>query len=216
MISNRTDDDLREEFKRRYLTEFTHYVGGLIQTSQEQSFGFLAYFLALFGMMVSGPLAVFLGGGILLRHAQVTRDVKATIGGAAQRLTDDLQSGTKTSLPSVERWLDRHIEDVPRYLDRLDREEEDRVRLRTLIERINRAGSADAVTADDRAFLKRRGVKKLKPPLFVEYPLPPRVQLGNWHFSQLDRALWSDITRNAGSRGSLLRRMLGIGGKKRA
>ena len=33
MISNRNEDLLRQEFKRRYLTEFADYVGGLMEES---------------------------------------------------------------------------------------------------------------------------------------------------------------------------------------
>ena len=41
MISNRNEALLRQEFKRRYLTEFSHYVGGLMEESAGHSANFL-------------------------------------------------------------------------------------------------------------------------------------------------------------------------------
>ena len=55
MISNRNETLLRQEFKRRYLTEFSHYVGGLMEESAGHSANFLFMFLTLF---ISGPLSV--------------------------------------------------------------------------------------------------------------------------------------------------------------
>jgi hypothetical protein len=209
MLTNRNEDLLRAEFKRRYLVEFTGYVNGLMERSQSEGMTFLFLFVALFLGSANPALAVLLGGGLLTRRLQVDGDVKAALSNAARQIAADLQSGERT-LPSVERWLDQHIDNLPLYLDKLDRMEEEIRRERSLIQRINRAGSAEAVTVEDRAFLKRRGHRKLTPPLVANYPLPPRVQLSNWHFSQLDRALWRDIGKHAGGRGRLWRRMLGL------
>jgi len=209
VLTNRDDAQLRAEFKRRYLVEFAAYANGLMERSQSQSTLFLFLFISLFVGPANPALAMLLGGGLLARQSQVQDDVRTALSDAARQIMDELQTGEPT-LPSVERWLDGHIDALPDYLDRLDRLEDEIRREKMLIARINRAGSADAVTADDRAFLRQRGIKRLTPPLTITYPLPPRCQLGNWHFSQLDRALWRDIGRRAGARGSLWKRMLGL------
>jgi hypothetical protein len=134
--------------------------------------------------------------------------VKAALSDAAQQVAAELQSENSAGLPQVEGWLDSHIEDLPAYLDKLDRVEDERRAAKTLIEQVNRLGSADGLSPADRTLLKRHGVRKFKPPIYAPYPLAPRCELGNWHFSQLDRALWRDISKTAGGRGRMIRRIL--------
>ena len=82
--------------------------------------------------------------------------------------------------------------------------------MKALVEKANRSGSLDVLSAEDRMFLKRHGVRRFKLPLYAGYPLAPRCQLGNWHFSQLDRALWRDISKAAGGRGKMIQRIMGL------
>jgi hypothetical protein len=210
MISNRNEDLLRQEFKRRYLTEFADYVGGLMEESSGHSVNFLFMVLTLLTAPVSLPVAGLVGLGISARYSQVQADVKAALAEAAKAVADELQSEDRAKLPHVESWLDAHMDDLPEYLDRLDTVEEERRTVKILIEKANRAGTVDVLTADDRALIKRHGVTRFKPPLYPGYPLAPRCQLGNWHFSQLDRALWRDIGKTAGGRGKMIRRMMGL------
>jgi hypothetical protein len=209
MISNRNETLLRQEFKRRYLTEFSHYVGGLMEESAGGSANFLFLALTLLIGPLSVPLAALLGVGVSARYAQVNKDVKEALAEAASHVARQLETEDR-ALPHVERWLDGHIDDLPGYLDRLDRFEEGRRRVKALVDKANRAGSVEVLNADDRAFLKRHGVKRLSLPLYAGYPPAPRCQLGNWHFSQLDRALWRDIAAAAGGRGKMIRRIMGL------
>jgi len=209
MIGNRNETLLRQEFKRRYLTEFSHYVGGLMEESAGSSANFLFMMLVFLTGPLSVPLAVLLGVGVSARYAQVNEDVKAALTDAAARVAKQLEAEDRV-LPHVERWLDTHIDDLPGYLDRLDRFENDRRSVKALVEKANRSGSLDVLSAEDRTFLKRHGVKRFKLPLYAGYPLEPRCQLGNWHFSQLDRALWRDISKAVGGRGKMIQRIMGL------
>lgn len=211
MISNRNETLLRQEFKRRYLTEFSRYVGGLMEESAGSSVNFLFMLLVFLTGPISVPLAALLGVGVSARYLQVNEDVKAALTEAAARVAKQLESETEgRALPNVERWLDAHADDLPSYLDKLDRFEDDRRKVKALVDKANRSGSLDVLSADDRTFLKRHGVKRFKLPLYAGYPLAPRTQLGNWHFSQLDRALWRDISKAAGGRGKMLQRIMGL------
>jgi hypothetical protein len=210
MISNRNEDLLRQEFKRRYLTEFSHYVGGVMEESGGHSANYLFMFLTLIAAPISLPVAGLLGLGVSARYARVQADVKAALADATRLVATKLDSDDRTALPHIERWLDAHLEDLPGYLDRLDTVEHERRAVRSLIEKANRLGSADWLSAADRDLLKRHGVQRFKIPLYAGYPLAPRCQLGNWHFSQLDRALWQDIAKAAGGRGKMIRRMIGM------
>lgn len=209
MISNRNETLLRQEFKRRYLAEFSRYVGGLMEESAGSSANFLFLVLVVLTGPLSLPLAALLGIGISARYAQVSEDVKAALSDAAARVADQLESEDRV-LPDVERWLDAHIGDLPGYLDKLDRFEEERRRVKALVERANGLGTTEGLSTEDRALLKRHGVKRFKVPIHAGYPLAPRCQLGNWHFSQLDRALWRDISRTAGGRGKMIQRIIGL------
>ncbi len=208
MISNQDPDLLRSEFKRRYLAEFSTYVGGLMEESSGHSANFLFMFLVLAVGPMSVPVAGLLGLGVSARYAQVQKSVKAALAEAAMQARTALRDASP-DLSHVESWLDAHEGDLPEYLDRLDRYEEDRRRVRALIDRCNKAGSVASLSHEDRAFLKRHGVKRFRTPLYAAFTLPPRCHLGNWHFSQLDRALWRDISKIAGSRGRMIGRMLG-------
>ena len=210
MISNRNENLLRQEFKRRYLTEFSQYVGGLMEESAGHSANFLFLLLTLLAAPVSLPVAGLLGLGVSARYGQVQADVKAALAEAARRVTGNLESEDRTMLPHVESWLDAHMEDLPGYLDRLDTVEDERRKVRGLIDKANRQGSIDFLTDDERALLRRHGVRRFRTPLRAGYPLAPRCHLGNWHFSQLDRALWRDIAGTAGGRGKMIRRMIGL------
>jgi hypothetical protein len=209
MISNRNETLLRQEFKRRYLTEFAHYVGGLMEESAGSSANFLFLALTFLTGPLSVPLAALLGVGVSARYAQVDTDVKEALAEASGRVARQLETEDR-ALPHVERWLDEHIDDLPGYLDRLDRFEEGRRRVKALVDKANRAGSVEVLSADDRAFLKRHGVTRFRLPLYAGYPTAPRCQLGNWHFSQLDRALWRDIAAAAGGRGKMIQRIIGL------
>jgi hypothetical protein len=209
MISNRNEALLRQEFKRRYLTEFSRYVGGLMEESAGSSANFLFMLLVLLTGPLSVPLAALLGVGVSARYAQVNEDVKAALTDAAAQVAKQLEA-EESVLPHVERWLDAHVEDLPGYLDKLDRFEDDRRQVKLLVEKANRSASLNVLSAEDKAFLKRHGVRRFKLPLYAGYPPAPRCQLGNWHFSQLDRALWRDIGKAAGGRGKMIQRIMGL------
>ena len=212
MISNRNEALLRLEFKRRYLTEFSHYVGGLMEESAGHSANFLFMFLTLFIGPLSVLVAGLLGLGVSARYAQVQKGVKEALTDAARHVTETLESEDEALLPHVEGWLDAHIDDLPAYLDKLDRFEDERRRVGSLVEKANRLGATDFLSVADRTLMRRHGVTRFKIPLYVGYPLAPRCQLGNWHFSQLDRALWRDISKAAGGRGKMIQRIIGFAG----
>src|SRR6185503_3365268 len=172
MTSNRNESLLRQEFKRRYLTEFSHYVGGLMEESAGSSVNFLFMVVVFLTGPLSVPLAALLGAGVSARYAQVNEDVKAALTDAAARVAKQLEDEDRV-LPHVERWLDAHMDDLPGYLDKLDRFEDDRRRVKALVEKSNRAGSLEALSAEDRTFLPRHGVKRFKLPLHAGYPLAP-------------------------------------------
>jgi len=210
MLTNRDSDLLRSEFKRRYLAEFSTYVGGLMEESSGHSANFLFMFLVLAVGPMSVPVAGLLGLGVSARYAQVQKSVKAALAEASAQARKEMTESVNGALAHVETWLDAHENDLPGYLDRLDRYEEDRRRVRVLIDRCNKAGSVTGLSSDERALLKRHGVKRFRTPLYAAFTLPARCQLGNWHFSQLDRALWRDISRIAGKRGKMIGRILGV------
>jgi len=210
MISNRNEALLRQEFKRRYLTEFSHYVGGLMEESAGHSANFLFLLLTLFVGPLSVPVAALLGLGVSGRYAQVQKGVKDALSEAALQVAKTLETEDKAGLPHVEDWLDAHIDDLPGYLDRLDRVEDERRQVGSLIDKANRLGNSDFLSASDRALMKRHGVTRFKIPIYAAFPLAPRCQLGNWHFSQLDRALWRDIAKAAGGRGKMIQRIIGL------
>jgi hypothetical protein len=210
MISNRDEALLRQEFKRRYLTEFSHYVGGLMEESAGHSANFLFMFLTLFIGPLSVPVAGLLGLGVSGRYAQVQNGVKDALTDAARQVAKTLESEDKAALPHVEGWLDAHMDDLPDYLDKLDRVEEERRQVGSLVDKVNRLGTTDFLSAGDRALMKRHGITRFKIPIYTAYPLAPRCQLGNWHFSQLDRALWRDISTAAGGRGKMIQRIVGV------
>ncbi len=210
MISNQDPDLLRSEFKRRYLAEFSTYVGGLMEESSGHSANFLFMFLVLAVGPISVPVAGLLGLGVSARYAQVQKSVKAALAEAAMQARKQMADGASGELSHVESWLDAHEGDLPGYLDRLDSYEEDRRRVRALIDRCNKAGSVAGLSPEDRTFLKQHGVRRFRTPMYAAFTLPPRCQLGNWHFSQLDRALWRDISKLAGKRGKMIARMTGM------
>ena len=212
MISNRNETLLRQEFKRRYLTEFSHYVGGLMEESAGHSANFLFMLLVFSIGPLSVPVAGLLGLGVSARYAKVQKGVKAALIEAAQQVAQTLESEDHAVLPHVEGWLDTHVDDLPAYLDKLDRFEEERRQVGLLVEKANRLGATDFLSAADRALMRRHGVRRFKIPLYAGYPLAPRCQLGNWHFSQLDRALWRDIAKAAGGRGKMIQRIIGFAG----
>ena len=126
MISNRNETLLRQEFKRRYLTEFSHYSGGLM----EESAGHSANFLFMCAVMLTAPLSVpvagLLGLGVSGRYAQVQKGVKEALTDTAAKVRAQLEDEDRALLPHVEKWLDEHIDELPGYLDRLDRFEDER------------------------------------------------------------------------------------------
>ncbi len=209
MISNRNDTLLRQEFKRRYLTEFSTYVGGLMEESAGHSANFLFMFAVMFTAPLSVPVAGLLGLGVSGRYAQVQKGVKEALGAAAAKVAAQLEVEDAV-LPGVEGWLDDHMDDLPGYLDSLDRFEDERRQIKSLVEKVNRLGTADCLSADDRRLMRRHNITRFKVPMYAGYPLAPRCRLGNWHFSQLDRTLWRDISKTAGARGGMIRRILGI------
>jgi hypothetical protein len=210
MLSNRNEGLLRQEFKRRYLTEFAGYVGGLMEESGGSSANFLFMVAAFAGASISLPVGGLLAIGISARYARVEAGVKAALAEAAKTAVTELQAERADGMPHVERWLDAHLDDLPGYLDRLDRHEEDRRKAKALIRQVNLKGSADGLTPDERSLLKHCGVRSFRPPLEIGFPLAPRCLLGNWHFTQLDRALWRDMSGRAGGQGQMIRRILGI------
>ena len=210
MISNRNETLLRQEFKRRYLTEFSEYVGGLMEENAGHSANFLFLFLTLFIGPLSLPVAGLLGLGVSARYAQVQKSVKAALTDAAVQVAKTLESEDSSAVSHVDAWLDAHIDDLPAYLDKLDRFEDERRKVGSLVDKANRLGTTDFLSASERTLMKRHGVTRFKIPLYAGYPLAPRCQLGNWHFSQLDRALWRDISKAAGGRGKMIQRIIGF------
>ncbi|HVJ51670.1 MAG TPA: hypothetical protein VM689_04375 [Aliidongia sp.] len=196
LLRNYDEKLIRAEFKRRYLIEFAGYVG----RDRVASAGAGANFLLMAGMLggaaIAGPLGGFGASALALGLRWYLGRTGADRGRTAQ-VVDRLERD-ETGLDGVETWLDRHIDTLPAYLDRLDREEAELRRCRWLIDRINAAGSADGLGPEDRNLLRRCGYRKLTPPIARTLPLPPRVRLGNWHHSQLARALWRDIGRAGG------------------
>jgi hypothetical protein len=203
--SNRSDSAIRAEFKQRYLSEFARYTAGDMASSRNAGMNFLFLLIAA---GLGGPITSLVGAGVLLRYLQVVRDVETAIAKTTRSVVDDLESARQGDLPAVEAWLDRHQGQLLDYIDRLDRRDDEQRKLLALIGRINRLGSASDVSAADRAFLERYGIKKLKPPIAIPYVMPPRCLLNNWHHSQLARALWRDIKRKARPCRSMLRHML--------
>lgn len=190
---NSSDDFIRAEFKRRYLIEFAGYVGRDRAASGEAGARFFLLAMLLGGASMLGPVLGLAGTGLAMLTTSIARAASPRWIRAGLKLGQQLDNSAPGA-NRVEAWLDRNMDDLPTYLDRLDREEADRRRMRTLIEQINKAGAA-AVSVEERRFLATRGIRRLKPPILLEPPLPPRMRLSNWHHAQLARALWSDLGR---------------------
>jgi hypothetical protein len=201
---------LRAEFKRRYLTEFARYVAEDMVANQNAAMSFATLAAVLGGSLLGGPVAIVLGGGLAIRHMAIRRDLAAALISAGQTLKRDLETGEDTRLSGVEAWLDQHEQDLPGYLDKLDRAEDELRLVRRIIARLNRANSLASLTRDERRLLARHGYRRLKPPIQTTLRLPPRTELGNWHHAQLSRSLWRDVTRTAGDRGRPFKRLLGL------
>ena len=97
MLSNQNPDLLRSEFKRRYLAEFSTYVGGLMEENSGHSANFLFMFLVLAVGPMSVPVAGLLGLGVSARYAQVQKSVKAAWSGVRKRLTPCRFSNARSS-----------------------------------------------------------------------------------------------------------------------
>jgi len=189
---NDSDELIRAEFKRRYLVEFAGYVGRDRAASAGAGANFLLLAAMLGGAALAGPVAGLVGTGVALANLGAARAAGPRFVKAGLSLGERLQQG-EPEPHRLEAWLDRHMAHLPRYLDRLDREEADRRRARALIERINKGGRTDGVSAEERRFLATRGIRRLRTSIRLEPPLPPRMRLSNWHHAQLARALWFDL-----------------------
>jgi len=209
-LRNWDAEAIRAEFKRRYLTEFTRYTTEDMVANHNGAMNFLAFAVALGGGIVFGPAAPLIGGGIALRHMLNRRDMAAAIHIAGKRLKQEIANGGKAQLDGVETWLDGHESELPDYLDKLDRVEDEQRAVRRLIQRLNKAGSLAGLTPDERKLLKRHGYGRLRLPIQPILRLPPRMELSNWHNSQLSRALWRDVTATAGDRARPFKRLLGL------
>jgi hypothetical protein len=193
-LRNYSDEHIRAEFKRRYLVEFASYVGRDRVASAAAGANFLLFATMLGGTALAGPVAGVIGVGVALWRVEAARRAKPDLERATARVVERLGRDERT-LVGVEAWLDRHLDVLPTYLDRLDQQEAAERRERALIDRINR-GAADAgLTAAERAFLATRGIKNPRPPIGRRFQMPPRTRIGNWHHAQLARALWREIGR---------------------
>ena len=209
-LRNWDAEAIRAEFKRRYLTEFSRYVAEdmVVNHNSAISFATLAAFIA--GSLLGAPVGLLIGGALAVRHTMIRRDLAAALHGAGRELKRDIELGSAARLARVEAWLDQHEEDLPDYLDKLDRAEDEQRLVRRIIDRLNRANSLASLTREERKLLARHGYRKLTLPIRPHLRLPPRTELGNWHHAQLARSLWSDVTRTAGDRGRPFKRILGL------
>jgi hypothetical protein len=210
LLRNWNAEAARAEFKRRFMPEFARYVAEDMVTNHNAAISFATLAAVLGGSMLGGPVAVLLGGALAARHIMIKRDMGAALIAAGRSLRRELETGGTAHLAAVETWLDGHEQDLPAYLDKLDRAEDELRTVRRIIERVNRAGSPDGLAKDERRLLARHGYRRLTPPIQTTLRLPPRTELGNWHHAQLSRSLWRDVTRTAGDRGRPLRRIFGL------
>ncbi|MEI9988063.1 MAG: hypothetical protein WDN69_36145 [Aliidongia sp.] len=209
-LRNWDAEALRAEFKRRYLTEFARYMSEDMVVNHNAAMSFATLAAILGGSMISGPLAAVIGGGLALRHMLIRRDMAAALISAGTLLKRDIELGGTERLAGVETWLDRHEQELPAYLDKLDRAEDEQRLVRRLIARLNKAGTLAGLTRDERKLLARHGYRRLTLPIKPVLRLPPRTELGNWHHAQLSRALWRDVTNTAGDRARPFKRLLGL------
>jgi hypothetical protein len=209
-LRNWDEAALRAEFKRRYLGEFSRYVADDMVANHNAAISFAILAAILAGASFAGPVAILAGGGLALRHFLIRRDLGAAVCSAGKALKRDLESGGEGKLDGIEAWLDRHVEDLPYYLDKLDRADDEQRRVRRIIARINQAGTAASLSRDERRLLARHGYRRLKPPIATTLRLPPRTELGSRHHAQLARSLWRDVAREAGDRGRPFKRLLGL------
>lgn len=201
---------IRAEFKRRYLTEFTRYTAEDMMANHKAAINFATLLAVLGGSLVIGPAAMLIGGGIALRHMLIRRDMVDTIHIAGKQLKHEIAQGGTAHLDGVEAWLDGHEAELPEYLDKLDRAEDEQRAVRRLILRLNKAGSLAGLTKDERRLLKRQGYGRLRLPIQPILRLPPRMELDNWHHAQLSRALWRDVMATAGDRARPFKRLVGL------
>jgi len=209
-LRNWDAEALRAEFKRRYLTEFVRYVAEDMVVNHNAAISFATLAAILGGSILAGPVAMLLGGGLALRHMMIRRDLGQALISAGRLLKRDLELGGTDNLAGVETWLDRHEQDLPDYLDKLDRAEDEQRLVRRIIARLNRANTLTSLTRDERKLLARHGYRRLTLPIATTLRLPPRTELGNWHHAQLSRSLWRDVTAAAGDRGRPFKRLLGL------
>jgi hypothetical protein len=209
-LRNWDAEAIRTEFKRRYLTEFTRYTAEDMVANHNGAVNFLAAALILGGSTVFGPAAPLIGSVIALRHMLARKDMAAAIHIAGKQLKHEIATGGKAQLDGVEAWLDGHEAELPDYLDKLDRAEDEQRALRRLIQRLNKAGSLAGLTKDERNLFRRHGYGRLRLPIQPILRLPPRIELDNRHHAQLSRALWRDVTATAGDRARPFKRLLGL------
>lgn len=201
---------IRAEFKRRYLTEFSRYVAEDMVENHRRAISFATLVAMIGGTTLGAPVGMLIGGVLVVRHAMIQRDMAAALLSAGRTLKRDMELGAAARLARVEAWLDRHEEDLPAYLDKLDRAEDEQRRVRRIIARLNKAGTLASLTVEERRLLARHGYRRLRLPIAPILRLPPRTELGNWHHAQLSRSLWADVTRTAGDRGRPFKRLLGL------
>jgi len=209
-LRNWDAEAIRAEFKRRYLTEFTRYTAEDMVKNHDGAMSFATLAAILGGSMIFGPAAPLIGVGIALRHMLIRKDMAAAIHIAGKQLKHELAQGGTAHLDGVEAWLDGHESELPDYLDKLDRAEDEQRAVRRVIQRLNKAGSLAGLTKDERRLLKRHRYGRLRVPIQPILRLPPRMELDNWHHAQLSRALWRDVTATAGDRARPFKRLFGL------
>jgi hypothetical protein len=210
ILRNWNADAARAEFKRRFLPEFARYIAEDMVANHNAGINFATLAAVLGGSMLGGPVAVVLGGALAVRHMMIRRDMGEALISAGRRLKRELEQGGTQHLDGIEAWLDGHEGDLPFYLDKLDRAEDELRRVRQIIARINRAGSLAGLEPAERRLLAEHGYRKLSLPIQTTLRLPPRTELGNWHHAQISRSLWRDVTRAAGDRGRPWKRIFGL------
>jgi hypothetical protein len=209
-LRNWDESAIRAEFKRRYLTEFARYAAEDMVVNHNAAISFATLAAILGGSILGGPVALLLGGGLAVRHLMIRRDLGQALISAGRVLKRDLETGSTERLAGVEAWLDRHEQDLPFYLDKLDRADDEQRLVRRIIARLNKAGTLASLTGEERKLLARHGYRRLTLPIATTLRLPPRTELGNWHHAQLSRSLWRDVTAAAGDRGRPFKRLLGL------
>jgi hypothetical protein len=209
-LRNWDAEAIRAEFKRRYLTEFSRYVAEDMVVNHNAAISFATLAAIIAGSSLGAPFGLLIGAGLAVRHVMIRRDMAAALHTAGRELKRDIELGSAARLARVEAWLDQHEQDLPDYLDKLDRAEDEQRLVRRIIDRLNRAGTLASLTRDERKLLAGHGYRRLTLPIRTRLRLPPRTELGNWHHAQLARSLWSDVTRTAGDRGRPFKRILGL------